>query len=93
MQFLELKARKESDAEYHIVLGSIDLNGNGEHEARLSLMDRRYPRAKTVASEIHITSRNFEVLCKQIKAIAEIYPPLQESVHVLNLEELRKHYE
>lgn len=88
MQILTLKAKKENDSKYNIVLGSIVKKADGEYDAMLALMDQKKPKAKYEASDIHIKSKDISVIYEQIKEIAEIFPPVKKDVNVLDLTEM-----
>lgn len=79
MYFLTIKAQKESNSQYAIILGVVAKTDNGGYEAVFTLIDKRKPKAKFGASEIRVKSRNKETLLNQVKQIAEIFPPLKRT--------------
>ncbi|MDO4334071.1 MAG: hypothetical protein Q4C58_15495 [Eubacteriales bacterium] len=85
MYFLTIKARKESDSQYAIVLGGVMKKEDEKYEAFFTLIDKKKPRAKYGASEIKITSGDKETLQDQIKQLAEVFPPVKKDVNILDL--------
>lgn len=85
MYFLTIKAQKESNSQYAIILGGVVKKENEGYEAFFTLIDKRKPRAKFGASEIRVTSKDKEILRNQIKQLAEIFPPFKKDVNVLDL--------
>lgn len=55
--------------------------------------DKKRPKSRYEASDIHIVSRNKDTVYKQIKEIAGIYPPIKKDVIILDAEEMKKLYE
>lgn len=93
MQFQTLKAVKSSDSQFHIVIASIALNKEKKYEGILAIADKKRPKSRYEASDIHIVSRNKETVYKQIKEIAGLYPPIKKDVIILDEEEMKKLYE
>lgn len=85
MYFLTIKARKESNSQYAIVLGGVVKEENEKYEAFFTLIDKKKPRAKFGASEIRVTSGNKETLLDQVKQLAEVFPPVKKDVNILDL--------
>lgn len=85
MYFLTIKAQKESNSQYAIILGGVVKTDNGGYEAFFTLIDKKKPRARFGASDIRVKSRNKETLLSQIKQLAEIFPPFKKDVNVLDL--------
>ena len=93
MQFQTLKAVKSSDSQFHIVIASIAQNSEGKYEGILIIADKKKPKSRYEASDIHIVGRNKETVYKQIKEIAGLYPPIKKDVTILDEEEMKKLYE
>ena len=93
MQFQTLKAVKSSDSQFHIVIASIALNKEGKYEGILAIADKKRPKSRYEASDIHIVSRKKETVYRQIREIAGIYPPIKEDVTIIDTEEMKKIYE
>ena len=91
MQRMTLKARKDSDSQYYIGLASIDKEGE-KYVALLTMLDRKKKRSKYAASDIRISGRSKETVCRQMREIALICAP-DKDVNVIDLEELKKLYE
>ncbi len=92
MQFQTLKAVKNSDSRFHIVIASIAPDEEGKHEAILTIADKKKPKNRYEASNIHIIGRNKETVYQQIKEIAGIYPPVKDVI-ILDTEKMRELYE
>lgn len=92
MQFQTLKAVKSSDSQFHIVIASIDRK-EGKYEGILLIADKKKPKSRYEASNIHIIGRNKETVYRQIREIAGLYPPIKKDVVILDTEEMRKLYE
>ena len=88
-----IKAVNSSDSQLHIVIASIGRNGEDKYEAILTVADKKKPKSKYEASNIHIVGRNKETVYKQIREIAGIYPPIKKDVIILDTEEVKKLYE
>ncbi len=93
MQFQTLKAVKSSESQFHIMIASIALNKENKYEGILAIADKKRPKSRYEASDIHIVSRNKETVYKQIKEIAGLYPPIKKDVIILDEEEMKKLYE
>lgn len=93
MQFQTLKAVKSSDSQFHIAIASISRNSEEKYEAILVVMDKKKPKSRYEASNIHIVGRNKETVYRQIKEIAALYPPIGKDVMILDTDEMRKLYE
>lgn len=93
MQFQTLKAVKSSDSQFYIAIASIARNSEGKYEGILAIADRKKPKCRYEASNIHIVGRNKETVYKQIREIAGIYPPIKKDVIILDAEEMKKLYE
>ncbi len=93
MQFQTLKAVKNSDSRFHIVIASIAPDEEGKHKAILTIADKKKPKSRYEASNIHIIGRNKETVYQQIREIAEIYPPVKKDVMILDTEKMRELYE
>lgn len=93
MQFQTLKAVKSSDSQFHIVIASISLNKEKKYEGILTIADKKRPKSRYEASDIHIVSRNKETVYGQIREIAGIYPPIKKDVTIIDGEEMKKLYE
>lgn len=93
MQFRTLKALKNSDSQFYVAIASIDINSGGKYEGILMIADKKKPKSKYEASDIHIVGRNKETVYKQIREIAGIYPPIKIDVIILDIEEMGKLYE
>ncbi len=93
MQFQTLKAVKSSDSQFHIMIASISLNSEGKYEVILMIADKKKPKSRYEASDIHIVGRNKETVYRQIREIAEIYPPIKKDVTILDTEEMKRLYE
>lgn len=85
MYFLTIKAQKESNSQYAIILGGVVRKEDDKYEAFFTLADKKKPRAKYGASEIRIASRNKETLLNQVKQLAEMFPPCKKDVNILDL--------
>ena len=88
MQFQTLNAVKSSNSQFHIVIASISLNQEGKYKGVLTIADKKRPKSRYEASDIHIVSRNKETVYRQIREIAGIYPPIKEDVTILDMEEM-----
>ena len=88
MQFQTLNAVKSSNSQFHIVIASISLNQEGKYKGVLMIADKKRPKSRYEASDIHIVSRNKETVYRQIREIAGIYPPMKEDVTILGMEEM-----
>ena len=93
MQFQTLKAVKSSDSQFYITIASIGRSSGGKYEAILVIADKKKPKSKYEASDIHIVGRNKETVYRQIKEIADLYPPIKKDVTILDTEEMKKLYE
>lgn len=93
MHFQTLKAVKSSDSQFHIVIASIDRNSEDKYEGILMIADKKKPKSKYEASDIHIVGRNKETVYRQIREIAGLYPPIKKDVIILDAEEMKKLYE
>ena len=93
MQFQTLKAVKSSDSQFHVMIASIAQNSEGKYEGILIIADKKKPKSRYEASDIHIVGRNKETVYKQIKEIAGLYPPIKKDVTILDEEEMKKLYE
>ncbi len=93
MQFQTLKAVKSSDSQFHIMIASIAQNSEGKYEGILMVADKKKPKSKYEASDIHIVGRNKETVYRQIREIAGLYPPIKKDVIILDAEEMKKLYE
>ena len=93
MQIQTLKAVKSSDSQFHIVIASIDRNSEGKYEGILMIADKKKPKSRYEASNIHIVGRNKETVYRQIKEIAGLYPPIKKDVIILDEEKMKKLYE
>lgn len=93
MQFQILKAAKNSDSQFYVAIASIGINSEGKYEGILMIADRKKPKSKYEASDIHIVGRNKETVCQQIREIAELFPPIKKDVMILDTEEMKKLYE
>lgn len=89
MQKIILKAGEPE--RFHIALAYIDKKPDGSYEAGLSLMDKKWPRAKKETSKIRITGRNKEIVIKQIKEIAGLYPPVKD-IWCMDVEDVKNEY-
>ncbi len=88
MQFQTLKAVKNSDSRFHIVIASIAPDEEGKHKAILTIADKKKPKSRYEASNIHIIGRNKETVYQQIREIAEI--PICEDEKVGGRQEREK---
>lgn len=93
MQFKTLKAVKSSDSQFHIMIASIAQNSEGKYEGILMIADKKKPKSKYAASDIRIVGRNKETVYRQIREIADLYPPIKKDVTILDTEEMKKLYE
>lgn len=93
MQFQTIKAVKSFDSQFHIAIASISLNKEGKYEGILLIGDKKRPKSRYEASNIHIVSRNKETVYRQIREIAGIYPPIKEDVTIIDTEEMKSLYE
>lgn len=93
MRLQTIKAVKSSDSQLHIVIASIGRNSEDKYEAILTVADKKKPKSKYEASNIHIVGRNKETVYKQIREIAGLYPPIKKDVIILDEEEMKKLYE
>lgn len=93
MQFRALKAVKNFDSQFHIMLASIARNSDGKYVGILMIADKGKPKSKYEASDIHIVGRNKETVYRQIREIAGLYPPIKKDVIILDTEEMEKLYE
>lgn len=59
----------------------------------MTVADKKKPKSKYEASNIHIVGRNKEIVYKQIREITGIYPPIKKDVIILDEEEMKKLYE
>lgn len=93
MQFQVLKAEKNSDSQFYVAIASIGINSEGKYEEILMIADKKKPKSKYEASDIHIVGRNKETIYRQIREIAGLYPPIKKDVIILDTEEMGKLYE
>lgn len=93
MQFQISKAVKNSDSQFYVAIASIGINSEGKYEGILMIADRKKPKSKYEASDIHIVGRNKETVCQQIREIAGLYPPIKKDVMILDTGEMKKLYE
>ena len=93
MQFQTLKAVKNSDSQFYVAIASIGINSEGKYEGILIIVDKKKPKSKYEASDIHIVGRNKETIYRQIREIAGLYPPIKKDVIILDTEEMGKLYE
>lgn len=93
MQNLILKAGEtDSVSQFYIALASIDVMEDGRYKAILTLGDRKKPRSKYAASDIHIIGRSKATVYKQVQEVAAVFPPMK-TIKVMDMEEIRKLYE
>lgn len=93
MQFQTLKAVKKSDSQFYVAIASVGINSEGKYEGILMIADRKKPKSRYEASDIRIVGRNKEIVYRQIKEIAGLYPPTEKDVMILDTEEMGKLYE
>lgn len=85
MQNNLIKAGKTE--QYFTILATVTrLEEQDKYEGMLLLRQKGKERARYEASDIRILSRSKETVYKQLKQIAELYPP-KEDIHILGLEE------
>lgn len=88
-----LKAREaDNTSRFYIAIASVDVKNDRRYEAILTIGDRKQPKSKYAASDVHITGRSKEIVYEQIREVATIFPPMK-NVQVLDIEEMRKLYE
>lgn len=87
MQIITLKAAEKGNSQYAIVLGSLVKKEDKKYDALLLLIDKKKPKAKYGASDIHITGRNKDTVLKQVREIAAVFPPIKKDVSFMDLTE------
>lgn len=90
MQIQTLKAVKNSASQFYVAIASIGINSEGKYEGILMIADKKKPKSKYEASDIHIVGRNKETVYRQIKEIADLYLPIKKDVTILDTEEMGK---
>lgn len=93
MQFQTLKAVKNSDSQFYVAIASIGVNNEGKYEGILMIADKKRPKSRYEASDIHIVGRNKETVYRQLKEIADLYPPTKKDVMILDTEKMERLYE
>ncbi|ANU44742.1 hypothetical protein ADH76_02605 [Enterocloster clostridioformis] len=85
MQNKLIKAGKT--VQYFTILATVTrLEEQDKYEGMLLLRQKGKERARYEASDIRVLSKSKETVYKQLRQIAELYPP-KEDIHILDLEE------
>ena len=87
MQIITLKAMQKANVQYAVALGCVTKNEDGKYSAVLAFMDKKKPKAKYEAFDIHITGRNKDIVLEQVNQLADMYPPIKEDVSFLDMTE------